>query len=339
MPSDSLRPSRPARFGLVAAALFGLAFTAIPPTTFAAVAKPVKKDSSSRIRPKEVTLTPSVEPAEARAGETVTYRVSAKLAPGWHIYKYAKTQPDQGPRSTTFDFFDTAGLKVAGDWTASRAAIKQAGAGVRQHGPRILRGRGRLEPSAAGPPRHRSRAGRCCGARSGYQLCDARSCKIPGQWTLPDVVLTVLPGDAWPYRPLRRERPSRTRDRRTGPRDGPTAAAASATKEPPTPEESRDRVSGRRSEIAQKAEQGIDPVPARLGAGRPVRAGDAVRLADGADHGQLLRQARAGQQGQDDRAGHHLLPGDHRRLHGGRRALSRSSSRRRRFRSWRITPG
>ncbi len=28
----------------------------------------------------------------------------------------------------------------------------------------------------------------------GYQICNALSCKIPGQWTLPDVVPTVLAG-------------------------------------------------------------------------------------------------------------------------------------------------
>ncbi len=87
--------------------------------------KPAKKDSSPRTRPKDVVLTPSVTPAEARPGDTVVYKVTAKLAPGWHIYTYAKDQQDEGPRKTRFDLFDTGGpdRRVAtGPPRASRSA-------------------------------------------------------------------------------------------------------------------------------------------------------------------------------------------------------------------------
>ena len=60
-----------------------------------------------------------------------------------------------------------------------------------------------------------------------------------------------------------------------------------------------------------------------VGARRPVRAGDALCLAHGADHRELFRQARTrtGGEGQGDWTGDHLLPVDHRGLHGGWSAL------------------
>ena len=55
----------------------------------------------------------------------MTYKVTAKLDAPWHIYKYSKTQPDNGPKYTEFDFFDPAGLKVEGDWSPSVDPIKK----------------------------------------------------------------------------------------------------------------------------------------------------------------------------------------------------------------------
>ena len=87
---------------------------------------PAQKDSPTRARPKDATLSVSVEPAEARPGDTVTLKVTAKLSPGWHIYTQAKTQDGDGPRKTVLDLFDTAGLEVAGDWKASRKPESKA---------------------------------------------------------------------------------------------------------------------------------------------------------------------------------------------------------------------
>src|SRR5271166_2889526 len=82
--------------------------------------KPAQKDSPTRAKPRDVVLTTSLDPAEARPGDTVTLKVTAKLNPGWHIYTQAKTQEGVGPRKTVFDLFDTAGLEVAGSWKASK---------------------------------------------------------------------------------------------------------------------------------------------------------------------------------------------------------------------------
>src|SRR4051794_13887094 len=88
--------------------------------------KPAQKDSSTRAKPKDVVLTTSVTPAEAKPGETVTYQVTAKLKPGWHIYTQAKSQEGDGPRNTLFDLFDTGGLEVVGDWKASKKPESKA---------------------------------------------------------------------------------------------------------------------------------------------------------------------------------------------------------------------
>ena len=57
-----------------------------------------RKTSPQAIKPKTAVLTASVEPAEAKPGETVTFKVTAKLDPGFHIYNYSKTR-SQGDRS------------------------------------------------------------------------------------------------------------------------------------------------------------------------------------------------------------------------------------------------
>src|SRR5262245_46366960 len=109
------RPTALAGYVLVLAALVG-SRTAL----MAAAPAPAKPDSRLSIKPKEVTLTASVEPTEAKPGAIVTYQVTAKLQPGWHIYKYDKTPGAAGPKNTTFDFFDTGGLKIVGEWSASK---------------------------------------------------------------------------------------------------------------------------------------------------------------------------------------------------------------------------
>src|SRR3954454_13114529 len=159
-----------------------------------AAPQPAKKDSSPRIRPAEVILTPSVSPAEAKAGEKVSYRVTAKIAPGWHIYAYSKTPIAGGPRSTSFDFFDTGRLKLVGDWTASDPPIRHKEPAfpnlpfLEYHENEVTWSVTLLVPPGTEPGKKTLRS------QASYQICDAVSCKIPGQWTLPDVTLDVLPG-------------------------------------------------------------------------------------------------------------------------------------------------
>src|SRR5437764_7416632 len=88
--------------------------------------KAKKKDSPARFQSRNAELTTSVEPSEAKPGDTVTFKVTAKLKPGFHIYKFSKTpmKPGAGPSYTMFDFFDPAGLEIVSDWSASREPLK-----------------------------------------------------------------------------------------------------------------------------------------------------------------------------------------------------------------------
>ncbi len=154
--------------------------------------KPAKKDSRAFIKSKNATFTTSVEPAEARPGETVTFKVTAKLEPGYHIYKYSKEPAASGPVNTTFDFFDPAGLKVEGDWAASKEPERHkdpnfADLGALEYYENEVAWTIKLQiPPGAEPGK---KIIRC---QAGYMVCDDKTCSFPGQWTLPEAVLTVV---------------------------------------------------------------------------------------------------------------------------------------------------
>ena len=159
----------------------------------AAEPKPAKKDSALAARPTQATLTAKVAPAEAKPGEAVTLTVTAEVAPGWHIYAYSKTQPDDGPRVTQFDLFDPDGLTAKGDWTASPPPIEkkepafQSLPFVSFHEGEVLWSIAMTVPADAKPGKKSIRV------QAGYQVCSDQNCSFPGQWTLPAAELTVVP--------------------------------------------------------------------------------------------------------------------------------------------------
>ena len=163
-------------------------------------AKPAKKDSRAAARPKEATFTTSVIPAEAKPGDTVTYKVTAKVEAPWHIYKYSKTPPADGPKYTEFDFFDPAGLKVEGDWTPSVAPIKKKEPAfpdipfLEYHEDEVTWSIKLQVPAEASPGKKTLRC------QVGYMICSDQNCSFPGQWTLPDAELTVTSGPKLLYR-------------------------------------------------------------------------------------------------------------------------------------------
>ncbi len=158
-------------------------------------AKPAKKDTAAALKPATATLTAATEPAEAKPGDTVTFKVTAKLDAGFHIYKYSKEQ-GSGPVPTSFDFFDPAGLEIDGDWTASRDPEKHKDpnfpdvASVEYYEDDVTWSIKLKIPATAAPGKKTLR----CQAR--YMVCDAKTCSIPGRWTLPDVELTITDGKA-----------------------------------------------------------------------------------------------------------------------------------------------
>ncbi len=158
-------------------------------------AKPAKKDNAAAIKPAQATLTASVEPAQAKPGDVVTFKVTAKLDEGFHIYKYSKEQGG-GPVPTSFDFFDRAGLEPDGDWTPSREPEKHKDPNfpdvdsVEYYEEEVTWSIKVKVPPGTTPGKKTLR----CQAR--YMICDAKTCSIPGRWTLPAVELTVTDGDS-----------------------------------------------------------------------------------------------------------------------------------------------
>lgn len=176
-------------FGAVV--LVGALGTSLP--CLAEEGKPVKKDSPAFIRPKEVKLTASVEPVEAKAGETVVYRVTAKVEPGWHIYDVAKSQPENGPKITEFDFFEKGGLTLAGDWKADKPPEVKEEPAFNNLLVSFFENEAIWSVSLKVP------AGAAAGERTlksqiSFQICDAKSCKPPVRVTIADVVMNVVAG-------------------------------------------------------------------------------------------------------------------------------------------------
>ncbi len=223
----------------------------------AADGQPAKKDSNPRIRPKEVTATPSASPIEAKAGETITYKVEFKLEPSWHIYKFAKKPFGEGlgPRNTTFDFFDTAGLKLVGTWTPAKAPISKQEPFFNNEVIEYYEDEAtwsiKLEvPEGTAPGK---KVLRC---QAGYQICNDNSCKQPGQWTLPDVEVTILPGGgaaAAPATPapavVASEKPAAS-----GSAEAPPATASTSSPSAPS------------TAAAVTSEKSAEPVPAAAAA-------------------------------------------------------------------------
>jgi thiol:disulfide interchange protein DsbD len=152
--------------------------------------KPAQKDSPARAKPRDAVLTMTVEPTEARPGDTVSLRVTARLNPGWHIYTQAKTQEGEGPRKTVFDLFDTAGLEVAGNWKPSKQPEEKAEPAFdnqvfQYFEDEVTWSLPLRVPADAAPGKKSIRL------QASYQICNAQSCSFPGRWTLPDATLTV----------------------------------------------------------------------------------------------------------------------------------------------------
>ncbi len=158
-------------------------------------AKPAKKDSGRATKPVHATLTTSVEPAQAKPGDVVTFKVTAKLDSGYHIYNYSKEQ-GAGPVPTSFDFFGRAGLEVDGEWKASRDPEKHKDPNfpdvesVEYYEDEVIWSIKLKVPATTATGKKSLR----CQAR--YMVCNAKTCSIPGRWTLPDAELTVIDGDA-----------------------------------------------------------------------------------------------------------------------------------------------
>jgi thiol:disulfide interchange protein DsbD len=192
MRSDRLRNPisfRVAGFGLLLTGL--LAARPTPAWAVDEPGKPAQKDSSARAKPKDASLSMTIEPAQARPGDTVTLKVTAKLKPGWHIYTQARTQEGEGPRKTIFDLFERSGLEVAGDWKPSRKPEAKAEPAFNNQVFEFFED----EVSWSLPlkvPAESAPGKKVVRCQAAYQICNAQSCSFPGRWTLPEATFTVL---------------------------------------------------------------------------------------------------------------------------------------------------
>ena len=189
--------------------------------------KPAKKDTAAALKPATATLTAAVEPAEAKPGDTVTFKVTAKLDAGFHIYKYSKEQ-GSGPVPTSFDFFDPAGLEIEGDWTASRNPEKHKDpnfpdvASVEYYEDEVTWSIKLKIPATAAPGKKVLRT------QARYMVCDAKTCSIPGRWTLPDVELTITEGKAPQPAAAKPAKPESTNEQAPQPAAGTPAKTVGA---------------------------------------------------------------------------------------------------------------
>ncbi len=152
--------------------------------------KPAKKDSGTFARPRNAAFTTSVEPAQAKPGETVVFKVTVKLEPGAHIYKYSRKQ-GPGPINTSFDFFDKGGLEPDGDWTPSREPEAHKDPAfpdidvVEYYEDEVTWSHKLKVPGDAREGRVRLRT------QARYMVCTEKNCSFPGQWTLPAAELLI----------------------------------------------------------------------------------------------------------------------------------------------------
>lgn len=161
----------------------------------AGASAPAKKDSPERLRPKGVSVSASVDPLDAKPGETVKFKVTVKLDPGLHIYDVAESfEPGEGPFPTSFDLFDIGSLKPVSGWKASRPPIVKP---EPIFGPDVITSY--FEDVANWTIELQIPADAPAGdialrSQAAYQICDENSCFPPIYQTLPTVMLTILPG-------------------------------------------------------------------------------------------------------------------------------------------------
>ena len=191
LPDAELTVTPPKRLELQEA-LVGL--TTLPLTLQAEAPKPKKKDSRAASKPKDTKFKTEITPAEAKTGETVTLKVTATVDAPAHIYKYSTVQPDDGPKLTSFDLFDPAGLIPKGDWTPSRPPIKRKDSAFKEleflefYEGEVTWSLPLEVPSTIKPGK------KTIQVQVGFMTCTDQNCSIPGQWTIPAAELTILPG-------------------------------------------------------------------------------------------------------------------------------------------------
>lgn len=160
-------------------------------------AEPQKKNSSDRLKPKSAVWTTQVEPTVAKPGDQVKFTITAKLLPGWHLYKLTSVpQTDSGPRQTVLDLFNTSGLNPKGDWKASKDLIRKKEPAFPELDFVEFYADEVSFSILLDVPADASNGPKAIEVQAYYQLCNDQNCSIPGRWTLPAATLMVEGGQS-----------------------------------------------------------------------------------------------------------------------------------------------
>lgn len=186
---------KPASF--LAAALLAMAFANLSSAQGDAP-QPKEKDTSARFRPQQAELAATVVPGTAKPGDVVELQVKAKLQPGYHIYKLDKTQPEEGPRSTELDLFNTAGLKTIGDWKAVKEPIRKKEPVFPNLDVVEFYEDEAVWSIKLQVPNDAAAGQRDLQVQAYFQICNASTCSRPGRWTLNPASLKIEGGKSAP---------------------------------------------------------------------------------------------------------------------------------------------
>jgi thiol:disulfide interchange protein DsbD len=187
-------PALRIRWPLAAGVILALGLFGAGPA-WAQQAKPKHRDTRDSLKPvQDVAIKATVEPATARPGDTVTYKVEVTVDEPWHIYAFAKAQPTEGPRATQFDFFDPAGLQPGEAWKPDKAPVRKKEPAfpnldaVEYHTGTVVWSVPIKIPADAKPGK------KSLQTQIYFQICDENSCKPPTYWTVPAATVTVEGG-------------------------------------------------------------------------------------------------------------------------------------------------
>ncbi len=164
-----------------------------PSRAVAEDARPRRKDTSLRIRPRQARLTPSAVPKKLKPGQTFVYRIKVSLDDGWKIFPFSPEQPREGgPFFTKFDFFDTGGFEVVGDWHTSMPATVVKRHPAYPDRPTVECFEEEVTWSIRlKVPQDMEAGEKTLRCQASYQVMNDKSVTAPGRWTLGDVRVQV----------------------------------------------------------------------------------------------------------------------------------------------------
>ncbi len=149
------------------------------------------RETPAKLHPKEVKYTAAIEPAKAKPGDTVTYKVSVQVAEPWHIYAWAEKQPEEGPRSTQFNLYDTGGLTAGAEWKSDKEPELAAEPAFPNLKAVAFHEKGVVWSMPLTIPKDAKPGSVTVKGQMLFQICNEGACKAPTKVGLPDATVTI----------------------------------------------------------------------------------------------------------------------------------------------------